>query len=257
MAGKFAFFCLALLTILAGCQEAGEQSVPTGTNILTVVGAIHGQHERSDSYSLQILRDAIREFDPDVVMVELPPDRFEIASQNFKQHGEVRENRADDFPELVKVIFPLQEKLDFEMIPVAAWSKAMADERRATLAEIETDPTRAEDWAAYQAAIANYNKAVSGKSDDPFFVHSDEYDGAVKARQGTYEQLFGDDLGAGGWQKINEAHLALMRTALENLAGQEKRILILFGAWHKYKIMEDLEGSKGITVIDARDLFDH
>ncbi len=244
-----------ILLALVGCQETAENTPPAGTNTVTVIGAIHGQHKRSQRYSLDVLRDAIREFDPDIVMVELPPDRFLTASENFAEYGEVRESRADDFPELTQVVFPLREEMDFTMTPVAAWSKQLADERRATLRQLENDPEHTQDWAEYQAAIAKYNEAVSGRSDDPEFIHSDEYDEAIKARQEIYERLFGGDLGAGGWAKINEAHLALMNAALDDLRGQEKRVLILFGAWHKYKILEEMEARTDILIVDASKLF--
>lgn len=246
---------LLLTLTLAGCGQAREHTASAGVNIVTVVGAIHGQHRRSERYSLDVLRKAIREFQPDIVLVELPSDRFETASQNFIETGEVRESRADDFPELTDVVFPLRKEMGFTMVPVAAWSKSMADERRATLKLIENDPGRAKDWAEYQAAVADYSRQVSGQSDDPEFIHSAEYDAAVARRQETYEQLFGSDLGPGGWDQINAAHLALMSPVLDELKGQEKRVLVLFGAWHKYKILEMMETRSDISLVDASTLF--
>ncbi|GAB5487292.1 MAG: hypothetical protein Pars2KO_08620 [Parasphingorhabdus sp.] len=204
---------------------------------------------------MDVLKKVICAFDPDIVLVELPPDRFKTASENFNAFGEVRESRADDFPELTEVVFPLRKEMGFTMVPVAAWSKQLADDRRTKLQQLENDPKRAKDWTEYQTAIAAYNQSVSGKSDDPPFVHSNAYDEAVKARQETYERLFGEDLGAGGWAKINDAHLTLMRQALDDVSGQQKRILILFGAWHKYKIREDLEARSDIVIFDAATLF--
>jgi len=252
----FAFCFLALLFGLAGCSVPSVDSPPAGTTIVTVVGAIHGQHRSSERYSLDVLRRTIVRYDPDIIMVELPPGRFAIASANFDKYGEVRESRADDFPELTDVVFPLRKDLGFAMIPVAAWTQDMAAHRRATEKQLEQDPARADDWSEYQAAIRRYGKAVSGRSDDPAFIHSSAYDAAVKARQETYEQLFGDDLGAGGWRAINAAHLANINTALDAITGQRKRILILFGARHKYKIIEGLEARPDIFLAKAAPLFD-
>ncbi len=249
------YYFIALCFVLAGCVNGAEIPPPAGQNIVTVVGAIHGQHKRSERYSLEILQKAIREFKPDIIMVELPPDRFETAFDNFKQFGEVRESRADDFPELVDVVFPLRAELDFEMIPVAAWTQDIADNRRATEQRIKADPVRASDWASYQTAIKAYGQGVAGRSDDPAFIHSTAYDQAVKARQQTYDMLFGADLGAGGWKAINAAHISKMNTALDGIKGQEKRVLILFGAWHKYKILEALEPRDDIQIVDAATLF--
>ena len=240
--------CLSTLFLgLVGCAPQTVASPPEGATIISIVGAIHGQHRSSERYSLEVLRQAIVKFDPDIVMVELPPDRFGIASANFDQFGEVRESRADNFPELTDVVFPLRKDLGFEMIPVAAWT---AVEKR-----LAADPGRAEDWSEYQAAIQQYGKALAGRSDDPAFIHSGAYDAAVKARQKTYERLFGDDLGSGGWRAINAAHLANINNALDRVKGQEKRVLILFGAAHKYKIVEGLEEREDVFLADSAPLF--
>ncbi|GAA0485598.1 hypothetical protein GCM10009096_30420 [Parasphingorhabdus litoris] len=247
------FGCLAFI---AACSAPAEQSVPSSdANIVTIVGAIHGQHRRSTVFSLDVLRAAITKFDPDIVMVELPTERYAKASANYEKFGEVRESRADDFPELTGVIFPLQQDLGFEMIPVAAWTQKIADDRRAALVKLENDPARAKDWAAHQVANQAYSRAVSGRSDDPIFIHSEAYDKAVKLRQETYEALFGNDLGPGGWKNINAAHYAMISEALDGLKGQQKRILILYGAWHKYWFLEQLERRGDIQLIDGATLF--
>ncbi len=247
---------LAFFTTLFACAApAADEKPAPGINIVTVVGAIHGQHRRNESYSLATLKAAIVKYDPDIVMVELPPERFAKAAANFEQFGEVRETRADDFPELIDVVFPLRSELGFEMIPVAAWTQEIADDRRAALAQLKKDPARAKDWAAHQAAIASYNSAVSGRSDDPLFIHSETYDEAVKARQDVYEKMFGDDLGPGGWQNINAAHYQKIAVALDGVKGREKRILILYGAWHKYWFLEQLETRDDIQLLGAADLF--
>jgi hypothetical protein len=252
----FAACLAAFLLGLTGCVPPSADSPPEGANIVAVIGAIHGQHRSSERYSLDVLRDAIVKFDPDIVLVELPPERFAIASANFGKYGEVRESRADDFPELTDVLFPLRQTLGFTMIPVAAWTPEIAADRRAVEKRLATDPARAKDWSAYQAAIQLYGKAVSGRSDDPHFIHSKAFDAAVEARQESYERLFGDDLGAGGWRAINAAHLANINAALDAVTGQEKRVLILFGAWHKYKIVEELAARQDVFLIEAAPLFD-
>lgn len=256
MRNSFVLILSTLLLALTSCQaHTNEHPVQAGTNIVTVVGAIHGGHRSSERYSLEILRQAILEFKPDVILVELPEDRYLKASANFDQFGEVRESRTDDFPELTDVIFPLRRELGFTIIPVAAWTPKIAADRRAVLGRLENDPARTEDWNSYQAAIRAFNRSVSGKSDDPKFVHSDGYDNAVRSRQETYERLFGADLGDGGWTQINQSHLTLINEALDDLKGQDKRILILFGAWHKYKILRALEARSDVSILDAATLF--
>lgn len=250
--------CLFGLAALVGaCSAPAEKpATASGLNIVTIVGAIHGQHRRSQQYSLTKLNDAIVRFNPDIIMVELPPERFAIAQANFNQFGEVRESRTDDFPELIDVVFPLSKERTFKMVPVAAWTQKIADDRRAVLAKLQQDPLRAAQWKQHQAAVAAYNKAVRGRSDDPAFIHSSGYDAAVKMRQENYENLFGDDLGAGGWETINAAHYKKIAAALDSVQGQGKRILILYGAWHKYWILEQLEKRRDIQIVNAARFFD-
>lgn len=260
MTNSLLALCSGFLLFLAGCTEVGDSdrgAAPdrSDANIVAVIGAIHGQHRRSERYSLQVLKEAIVRFDPDIVMVELPPESLEIAVRNYKQFGEVRESRTDDFPELTDVVFPLQQDLGFDMVAAAAWTREIANERRQKLREIEIDPARAAEWEEYQAAVRAYGRAVSGKSDDPKFVHSKAYDDAVRQRQETYDRLFGKALGAGGWEAINRAHFLLVEAALDDLDGQQKRILILYGAWHKYWFLDALDARSDIAVIEAAPLF--
>ncbi|WP_337658835.1 hypothetical protein [Sphingorhabdus sp. Alg231-15] len=248
------FGCLA---VIAACSAPAEQSAPSpDSNIVTIVGAIHGQHRRSEAYSLAVLQAAIDKFDPDIIMVELPPERFAKASANYEKFGEVRESRADDFPELIDVVFPMRKEMGFQMIPVAAWTQKIADDRRAALARLQKDAARTSDWSAHQAANRAYSRTVSGRSDDPLFIHSEAYDQAVKLRQETYEELFGKDLGPGGWKNINAAHFMKIAAALDELKGQKKRILILYGAWHKYWFLEQLQKRDDIQLVSAAALFE-
>lgn len=260
MTNSLIALCSGFLLILSGCTEAGDNDHGAGTdrsdaNVVAVIGAIHGQHRRSGRYSLQVLKEAIVRFAPDIVMVELPPDRLEIAARNYEQFGEVRESRTDDFPELTDVVFPLQQELGFEMVPAAAWTREIADQRRQKLGEIENDPARAAEWQEYEAALRAFGQAMSGKSDDPQFVHSKAYDDAVRKRQETYDRLFGKELRAGGWDAINRAHFSLVEAALDDLEGQQKRILILYGAWHKYWFLDALDARSDIALIAAAPLF--
>ncbi len=255
MQNRLGALLAGLLLVFAACSEPAPPETPAGTTTVAVLGAIHGQHRRSETYSLAVLRDAIRKFAPDIVLVELPPESFAIADANFRQFGEVRESRADDFPELTDVVFPLSKELGFRMVPVAAWTRQMAADRRAILDQIEQDALRADDWARYQDAVREYGRLVAGRSDDPVFVHSDAYDAAVRSRQQTYEQLFGAELGPGGWDQINRSHLALMGGALDEVSGEGRRVLVLFGAWHKYKINEALAERDDVRLVDAAALF--
>ena len=65
-----------------------------------------------------------------------------------------------------------------------------------------------------------------------------------------------DDLGPGGWTQINAAHTSLINAELEKISGQGLTAVITFGAAHKYKILESLEGRSDIELSDAGALSD-
>lgn len=230
-----------LAILLAGCR-----------NQVVVMGVIHGDHRESDEYSIARVQEVITNVAPDYVLCEIPPDRFDAAWAEFEADGTVTEPRVKLFPEYTEGLFPLAKEMGITIIPCAAWTKDMADERRAKLeqwsesrADDSSEVARAQDQA--QASIAE-----EGDSDDPAFIHTGRYDEIVEAGLEPYDRLFNDDLGAGGWANINAAHYALIEAALDEHSGEGKRVLIMFGAWHKYWFIKELTLRSDIKVESAR-----
>ncbi len=204
-------------------------------NEVIVLGTIHSGHFEYKSYSLQVLRRIITEIDPDLLFAEIPPDRLPIALEQWKQNSIILESRVSQFPEYSEVIIPLSEKLKFEIIPTSAWTAALSKTREKKLDEIYQNPARSSDVKAYQDAVRKTNEILGKAADeyDPFIVNSAPFDDAIDIQMTAFENAFGRDLGKGGWEKMNQAHFALMEKALDKYAGQGKRILITFGAGHK------------------------
>lgn len=224
-------------------------------NEVVVLGMIHGGHRESETYGIEQLAEAIRRIDPDYVLVEIPPDRIEAATVEFRETGEITEARVRVFPEYVDVLFPLTREIDFEIIACAAWTRPMADARRAKLIEWRT--SRPEDTTESDRAQAEAEARIQaeGADDDPLFIHTERYDEIVRAGLEPYDRLFNDDLGPGGWENINAAHYALIAEALDAHTGEGKRFLITFGAWHKYWFLEQLRQRDDIVLIDPRRYF--
>ncbi|MGV6813955.1 MAG: hypothetical protein ACWA5W_02980 [Phycisphaerales bacterium] len=218
---------------------------------------IHSGHETSDVYSLDVLRNAIEEIDPDFVLCEIPPDRFEAARDEFAADGKISEPRVSRFPEYVDVLFPLTKTMDFEIVPCAGWTKAMSDDRNEKLDRWSTErpiDTAEVEMAQSQAEIQMANE---GDINDPLFIHTDRYDELVKQALEPYNRLFNDDLGLGGWDNINAAHYGYIEAALDEHSGEGKTILITFGAWHKYWILEQLRQRDDIVIVDPKRYFKH
>lgn len=266
------FIIIAASILLASCEpsalakKAELANQPTQIENsdfeLTVFGAIHGGHRTSKEYSLPRLATAIRKFKPNVIFIEIPPSSLSQAQSSFDQFGEVRERRTRAFPELTDVVFPLKKELGFKLVPTAGWTRQLANDRSTVLKRIENDPARQSQWREHIAARDNLFKIQRQNRNNPLYIHTDQYDAEVKAAQTPYETYFDKDIGAGGWGPINDAHISLMSDALDQIKSEKKssdtypvRVLIIFGAWHKYKILEAMKLRDDVSLIDARQFF--
>jgi len=219
-------------------------------NQVIVIGTIHSKHLQSKEYSLKVFSDIIENLKPDVVLAEIPPDRFAIANEQFQKSGKINEPRVLQYPEFSKVIFPLQKSMGFQLIPVSAWTEEMANAREDKLEEIKRDKNRSKDWQSYTQA-----RQLSGElfekyiqEFDPIKIHSEEFDQILNIELQVFSDLFNDDLGKGGWENINLAHYQLIDFELNKLKNQNKKILILFGSGHKGWLIKKLQTRTDIVL---------
>ncbi len=244
---------LAASPLLTACS-ADEQAM-TGATQVHVMGVIHSGHRTSERYSLPILEAAIRKAAPDVILTEIPPDRVDQAITSFRETGKVDEPRTQVFPEYTDVVFPLSQEMGFRILGTAGWTQKIADDRRAALERIESDPSRAIEREVHQAALSHYSREIAGRGDDPLFIHTQEFDQLVEKSRSPYQRFFDEDLGPGGWTQINRAHTDLINSALDMITGQGLTALITFGSAHKYKILRSLQPRSDIEIRDTRALF--
>lgn len=234
-------------------SSSPQETAGPPKNEVVVLGMIHGSHRDSELYGIDVVKGLIRAIEPDWVLTEIPPDRFPIAMAEFQQSGTLTEPRVSRFPEYVDALFPLTREMSFEIVPTAGWSRPMADARSAALEAIQKDPSRAEDWAAYEAAAARSEEAVKafGPEDDPRWIHTDAYDAAVEISLSVYNDLFNEELGPGGWDNINEAHYGHIARALDEHTGEGKRFLITYGAGHKGWFLRQLRQRDDIELLEV------
>lgn len=233
---------------LVGCQNPGRTRV-------YVMGVIHRNHLRSETYSLAVLEAAIRMAAPDVILTEIPPDRIDQATSSFASTGAVDEPRTQVFPEYTEVVFPLSKELPFRMFGCSGWTRQIAANRRAALERIENDPARADQWAEHLEARREYSRSVAGRGDDPRFIHTREFDQLVEKSREPYQRYFDADLGPGGWSQINRAHNDHIAAALDVISGKGLTALIMFGSAHKYMIKRRLNARSDVVQLNTRDLF--
>ncbi len=236
--------CILIILSLFACNSDNRNEV-------LVLGLIHGSHLTEEEFSTEILRNMVIEIDPDIILTEIPPDRFEKAMTTYAETGVVNESRVARFPEYIDVIIPLTKEMDFELIPTAAWTEEMADARLEKMRSVRDNPDRYDDWQAYGRARFKSDsiKKASGREFDPFWINSDAYDEAAEVALSVYNKLFNEELGAGGWDNINKAHYANIAKALDENANQGKRILITYGAGHKGWFLRELRKREDIRLI--------
>ncbi|MEO8072715.1 MAG: hypothetical protein ABI891_13960 [Acidobacteriota bacterium] len=225
-------------------------------NEVLVLGTIHSGHLTDSFYNVEYLTKLIKQIKPDIILTEIPPDRFDEAMREFKKDGVITEPRVKVFPEYVNVIFPLTKEMKFEIIPTAGWTKFMNDDRNKKLKEIRENPLRKADWDTNTEANQRSDDLLKGKENNPYFIHTDEYDRIQDIGLQVYNKLFNDELGLGGWENINIAHYWNIEKALEKYRYQGKRILITYGAGHKGWFLRELRKRDDIKLLEMKTFLD-
>lgn len=252
---KSTIYYLSFLIILIGCQnnkpQASTQALETKNEVL-VLGTLHDGHLIEAEYSIEVLRGLIKIINPDLILTEIPPDRFPRAMKEFQETNSISEPRVERFVEYTEVIFPLSKSMDFTMIPTAGWTKEMAETRSKQLKEISEDPDRADEWSQLLEARERTKTLLegSGRRFDPYWINSDAYDEIAEIELSVYNKLFNEELGPGGWDNINVSHYSYIEKALNQYKNQGKRILITYGAAHKGWFLKELRKRDDITLLN-------
>ncbi|MBC8405198.1 MAG: hypothetical protein H8E15_08225 [Planctomycetes bacterium] len=257
--------CIAILHFALAQQSASSpvadaQQPPVAPPAMCeviVLGMIHGGHRNSELWGLDEVRETIRRIQPDVVLCEIPPNLWPAASKLWREKKVIEDARIKRFPEYTDVVLPLMDELKFELEPCAAWTSAMASARGKVIAEFEKAGKEGEvgqtDWSAYRQAeawVAKWAAPHALADADPMVIHSPQYDHVTKGTLLPYDHWLNSRIGVGGWTQINEAHYALIDQAIKRHPG--KRILITFGAGHKYWFLEQLRWRSDVKLLDAR-----
>ncbi len=244
---KKCLLVLCLFCLFFNCKEELKNEV-------LVLGTIHSGHLTEEVFNIEKLTAIIKEINPDIILTEIPPNRFQTAIDGFKKDDSISEPRVMRFPEYTDVIFPLSKTMDFEIIPTAGWTSIMANERTKKLQDISKDSTRIADWTEYINAnrLTDSLMEQTGRRNDPAFIHTDTYDSIYNISLSTYNKLFNEELGLGGWDNINIAHYWNIEKALQQYKYQGKRILITYGAGHKVWFLKELRKRDDITLLELQ-----
>ncbi|KAA1242679.1 hypothetical protein [Aquimarina sp. RZ0] len=264
LSGTYLYACLSICFMIS-CNKnptvSGITTVEKSKNEVVILGAIHGGHRTDSIYNTVYLKKLIKEINPDYILAEIPPDRFEEAMRGFKKDDSISEPRVMRFPEYADVVFPLTKEMNFEIIPTAGWTLPMAQERSQKLNAIRKDSLRTADWNTYQNANKLSDSIYSiykttGKVNDPYFIHTHTYDSIQDISLQVYNSLFNVELGLGGWDNINIAHYWNIEKALQKYKYTGKRMLIIYGAGHKGWFLRELRKRDDIKLLEMRPFLD-
>ena len=87
--------------------------------------------------------------------------------------------------------------------------------------------------------------------EDPRFVNSQHYSDLRQLERTLWAACFDEGLGLGGERAINRAHWRNIAAGLERHRG--KRILIVYGAAHRYWFLRELRKRRDVQLLDIRD----
>jgi len=216
---------LLLPLLLAECAPAHSQGARTEVAIL---GAIHGGHLKSSRYSVEVVIATVRRYKPDVVLVEIPPDLFEESVTRIDSRG-FATTKADldgldwtpAFPELYRGVIPLRKEMGFAVVPVSGWRPSASAARRAFWDGPGKKPPFADRRRIYDA----FRKEL----------------GEIQDRERSLENP----------HFLNSPHYANIARALDQNRG--RRVLIVYGAAHKYWFEREIKRRSDVDWLDIRD----
>lgn len=216
---------------------------------VVVLGTIHDEHYTNKNYSIDRLRKTITAVHASIALIEIPPNHFERGLKEYLGTGKVTTTRFAVFPEYRDILLPMAKTGSIKLIPTAGWSQPLSHYRGQALAFISKDPAHKREWVAYQADLKELNRVEKEHNGDAVFINSPEYDRAVAKAQQHYARF---NLGPGSWTRINAAHIRGIERALDSIDTAGVRVLITYGALHKYKILEALSKRSDVEILDSR-----
>lgn len=239
---------LLLLGSIGGCKTLAGRPSRFVPNDVVVIGTPHAEYLSSGGDDFRDLDAVLRALEAEVVLCQIPPERFLEAWQQFTLTGRVADPHVRRFPEYEKVLFPLAQEGRFILVPCSGWMAETIAHRDAQLEQWRT--TRPADTREVERGLgrAENRLLLEGLRFDSMRVHTPLFDDIVREGLTPYERLFDRDLGPGGWAEINEAHFVLISTTLDDLAGRGLRVAVVFGAEHKYRLRELLRRQKRIQL---------
>ncbi len=226
-----------LLGVLLSGMMLAANAAPREPAEVAVLAALHRMHAEVPAYPASALEAAILRLQPDVLCIEVRPDRFA---------GRAPEANKIEYPE---VVYPLLESRPYRVYPMEPenplYDRIGAPYMAASRAFHEAQPEAAAAFAAYGKAMY---AALQAYWTSPARVNDAVTDQLMRAKHALQEALVGEGERA-GWEAWNAHFLQVITRAAEENPG--KRIVVVVGAEHGYWLRERLAQAPGIRLLDT------
>jgi len=204
---------------------------------VAVLATLHRMHDQVPAYSGPVLAQSIARLDPQVLCIEVHPDRY---AQRAPESHKV------EYPQ---TIYPLIDAGQYKVYPMEPGSPLYEQIGGAYMASwqafVQGQPEASAAFSAYTSAtyeaLLRYWTSAARVND----VVTDQQ---MRAKHALQEALAGEGERA-GWQAWNQHFLEVVVRAAQEDPGQ--RIVVLVGAEHGYWLRERLAGQPGIHLLDT------
>ncbi len=209
-----------------------------GRSPVAFLGTLNAGHLRG-AYSLDVVEYVIRRFEPDVILVELPPESFEHAvSESDRFNGNVPDpsvlasNWLVNMPELYDVVLPLRHELGYEVVPVSGWTVDAIEDQNDFYAAHPHGPM--ERWYVVSNAALQAATLENDGASDAFWLHGHEFMELITAASRWMAYYSEEEMGEAGELRLHARHAAYMDAALDEREGQ--RVLVIFAVTSRWYI---------------------
>ncbi|OPH62147.1 hypothetical protein BC351_02645 [Paenibacillus ferrarius] len=203
-----------------------------------ILGVIHDNELRKRYHlTLELIKELILEFKPDVICGEVLPDSWE----KYKTDSTHRGYWGEPASEYWDLIFPLCEELKYEFVPID-WVELdvwMDFDPFKNYSEVQRSALNAESEQWFQKQLSTWNSSAI-----PF--NSLEYDNITKQKYTWLEQI-NPESHVFRWECRHLIMIQRIKNAINKHPG--KRVLCIVGADHNHAIYEGLAKNKDIQLV--------
>lgn len=238
---RLQLFVIILLFALVGCNKNLEQEV-------LVLPAVHGAHEVNPHYTYGDLMQIVKDFDPDIIGVELRPEDLQLHSDSLDLFYPLEMIMVrDSFPQKVKGI----DFYSHGTRDLVVSRKMFSD----TTSELYHLKKLSQDMVLDSVLVKKFEQAgipeIHAEQRRMALEYSAEeflkgqYDSITRIQYRLEDSLFGNSRYKAYAVFNTQRDLQITRNALKLLKDNpEKKVLIIVGANHRARLMDSLEHKK-------------